>query len=73
MSWVGSRRKKKFAVNNGVKSIFQSQLCRTGGFNKDPTVWLDGARPPTFSFIGPALPENEFGKVIIQQTRPLRK
>ncbi len=25
---------------------FPGQLCRPGGINKDPTIWLDGARPP---------------------------
>ncbi len=25
---------------------FPGWLCWPGGINKDPTVWLDGARPP---------------------------
>ncbi len=25
---------------------FPGQLCQPGDINKDPTVWLDGARPP---------------------------
>ncbi len=25
---------------------FPSWLCKLRGVNKDPTVWLDGARPP---------------------------
>jgi hypothetical protein len=26
-------------------SFFSGWLCQTGGLNKDPTVWLVGARP----------------------------
>jgi hypothetical protein len=25
---------------------FTNLLCQPGGISKDPTVWLDGARPP---------------------------
>ncbi len=25
---------------------FPGRLCQPGGICKDPTVWLDGARPP---------------------------
>ncbi len=32
--------------------------------NKDPTVWIDGARPPLLVLLVLPLPENEFGKVI---------
>ncbi len=34
---------------------FSSWVCRPGVINKDPMDWLDGARSPSVSFIGPAL------------------
>ncbi len=44
---------------------FTSRLCQSGVLNKDPTVWLDGARPsPLVLFVLP-LPENVFDDVII--------
>jgi hypothetical protein len=30
---------------------FPSRFCQPGVLNKDPTVWLDGARPPPISLI----------------------
>jgi len=31
------------------KTTFESTLCQSGILNKDPTIWLDGARqPPTY-------------------------
>ncbi len=37
------------------KSIFLVGYAGKGVLNEDPTVWLDLARPPLISFIGPAL------------------
>ncbi len=51
-----------FWIQISSKSIFHSQLCQPGGLNKDPTVWLDGARPPPIKF------NCEFDKVIILWT-----
>ncbi len=38
-----------------AESIFPAGFAGLGGLNKDPTVLLDGARPPPIDFIGLAL------------------
>jgi hypothetical protein len=32
-----------------IQIIFQASFARQGVLNKDPIVWLDGARPPSRS------------------------
>ncbi len=34
-----------------VANTFFPQLSQPGDLNKDPTVWLDGARPPAINLI----------------------
>jgi len=38
-----------------IKVIFQAGKAGLGVLSEDPTVWLDGARPPPVSCIVPAL------------------
>jgi hypothetical protein len=48
-----------------VKSILPSGFSSLGVLNKDPLVWVDGARLAPISFIGLPLPQNEFSKIKI--------
>jgi hypothetical protein len=48
-----------------VESIILASIDGQDDINKDPTVWVDGAGTPYIGLIGPALPEYEFGKVMI--------
>jgi hypothetical protein len=41
-------------IGSSLSPFFSSQLCRSRVLNKDPTVWIDGTRLITVSFIGPA-------------------
>jgi len=50
-----------------AESIFPVGKANQGVLNKDPTVWLDGVRPPPLILLVLPLPENEFGKVIMEQ------
>jgi hypothetical protein len=43
-----------------------------GVLNEDPTVQLDGARPPSLVLWVLPLPENEFGKDIIFRSHDLQ-
>ncbi len=38
-----------------IETIFLAGFAGPGVLNKDPTVWLDGARPTPISFIGLAI------------------
>ncbi len=42
-----------------VQIIFLASFAGQGLLNKDPTVWLDGARPPSTYVV--AQPYNTFG------------
>jgi hypothetical protein len=44
---------------------FPGRICQLGVLNKDPTVWLDGARQSPLVLLVLPSPENEFGEVII--------
>jgi hypothetical protein len=46
-----------------IKSIFTAGFAGQRDLDKDPTAWLDGARPPPLVLL--VLHENEFAEVII--------
>ncbi len=48
-----------------MKSSFPAAFAGQGVLNKDPNVWLDGARLPLLVLLVPLMPENEIGIVII--------
>ncbi len=48
-----------------VKSNFLTGFASLGVLNKDPTFWVDGARPPPLVIFVLPLPENEFNTVMI--------
>ncbi len=45
--WVGRIFELVKWIQSYAQIIFPSQLCRQWDLNQDPTVWLDGARPPS--------------------------
>jgi hypothetical protein len=47
----------KWIYQTHFRLIFSCQLCRPGVINKDPSVWLDAARPANTSF-PPSFPGN---------------
>ncbi len=55
-----------FKIHFFGESIFLDRFAGQGVLNKDPTVWLDGARPP------PIKSNYKFGEDIILQTQSLR-
>jgi hypothetical protein len=49
-----------------AESNFSEWFHWPGVLNKDPMFWLDGARLPHLVLLVLPLPEDEFGKLIIQ-------
>jgi hypothetical protein len=53
-----------YFVELGAHQIhFTTWLCQLGDLNKDPTVWLGGARPPKLLLLVLDLPENQFNEL----------